>query len=626
MQSNRSRLAGARLLMLAEVLESRIALTTTPIVAQPWTNNFYFHNNSGNSHAKASDFTVTINWGDGTKSVSSAILPNSTAPNPVDFYVTLTHVFKTAGPQTQNSDFTVNYHGTGKQITWVQTQLHPSVHDATITTEQGAIAVTKGSTYNGIFGEFAYENPFATASDFLISPAWTDPVTHQKPTATLTGDGHVWKLSISGAHFTSPSAIYDISVTHKLPSGANGSGAGVKTRIDLLATGDVFASKASAVNTLNADAAAANDLAMAVNSATEASRQFWGGVESWASNTFNSIATILNQPAGAPVAKLAAAISAQVNKFMTSSLTQNVTGIAQTINTTALSVATQLQTNPARFLGENVPNVLLLLATSGTSTEAAVATEALAEVSEIKVAATALKGELSTTEKLGSIGSHQALANTTEAIKARATVGQTVLPAGTTINSAPIFLKGELAMYASGKTAVSIYSATKLSDSSTFLLKTLMQDTNALAWKAETNANGTIGNYLQNCADTASIVAGRANQFYGAGPVPRLPASAEGASSFANKALLTSRFGGTFGNATTVTDVVATNMTASGARGIALYPSGDVLHAITLLNLGKDGIWFIDGQLQRAIQYQSKQWFAQYGTVPSGTWQYLKSH
>jgi hypothetical protein len=152
-----------------------------------------------NPAATVSDFTATINWGDGSTSTGTV-----TAGNTGGFSVSGTHVYAEEGAYTT----TVTIADDGGST--AQASVGATVADAALTANGGlTLSGTEGAALTGTVATFTDGNPNATAADFLGVIIWGDG---SSSSATVTANG-AGGFSVSGTHTYAEEGSYAATVT-----------------------------------------------------------------------------------------------------------------------------------------------------------------------------------------------------------------------------------------------------------------------------------------------------------------------------------------------------------------------------------------------------------------------------
>ncbi len=180
-----------------------------------------------NPLASASNYTATINWGDGTTSTVAVVpLPSSTG-----FSVSGSHTYAIAGT------YTVNVTITDIGGSTVSGTLTATVTDAPLTMlNTDAFSVVEGSAFQGTVATFSDANPLAPASDFNATINWGDGTTTtvsgpsaitQNPAPMGLAPGTPPPLptfSVQGSHTYAEAGAYTVTVTVNDVGGATVTG------------------------------------------------------------------------------------------------------------------------------------------------------------------------------------------------------------------------------------------------------------------------------------------------------------------------------------------------------------------------------------------------------------------
>lgn len=166
------------------------ALPITPVVGATFSGGVASFIDT-NRLAKASEFTATINWGDGT--TTSATVSQAVVGQPIQ--VSGSHVYAHVGsfPVTvgiQHVAATADVIGASASKMTTAT-----VSDATLTGAGNVVTAVAGAPFIGTVATFADPNPFAKATDFTAAIAWgTEAMTAGTVTAAPGG------FAVSGSH------------------------------------------------------------------------------------------------------------------------------------------------------------------------------------------------------------------------------------------------------------------------------------------------------------------------------------------------------------------------------------------------------------------------------------------
>jgi hypothetical protein len=151
----------------------------------------------GNANAQATDFEVTIDWGDGTSS-SGRLVP--TGYGWFDVYGD--HLYTTTG--TYNVRFTIN--DVGGSTTSATSSL--TVEDAIWVASPDLLFETQGQTFTANVAMFSYGNPTAMASIFTAAINWGDGAT----SAGTVGANGYGGFNVVGQHAYARAGTYTIHV------------------------------------------------------------------------------------------------------------------------------------------------------------------------------------------------------------------------------------------------------------------------------------------------------------------------------------------------------------------------------------------------------------------------------
>lgn len=155
-----------------------------------------------NPLVQASEFTATVNWGDGTTTPATV-----TQPMGQPFQVSASHVYAHVGsfPVTvaiQHLAATPDVMGAS-----ASTMTSATVSDATLTGAGNIVTAVAGVPFTGTVATFADRNPFAKATDFTATIAWGNEATTPGAVAAAPGG-----FAVTGSHTFSGSGQIPIRV------------------------------------------------------------------------------------------------------------------------------------------------------------------------------------------------------------------------------------------------------------------------------------------------------------------------------------------------------------------------------------------------------------------------------
>jgi hypothetical protein len=143
-----------------------------------------------NPLVQASEFTATVNWGDGTTTPATV-----TQPMEQPFQVSSSHVYAHVGsfPVTvaiRHLAATPDVIGAS-----ASTMTSATVSDATLTGAGNIVTAVAGVPFSGTVAAFADPNPFARATDFTATIAWGNEATTPGTVTSAPGG-----FAVSGSH------------------------------------------------------------------------------------------------------------------------------------------------------------------------------------------------------------------------------------------------------------------------------------------------------------------------------------------------------------------------------------------------------------------------------------------
>ncbi|HJT75643.1 MAG TPA: hypothetical protein VJ739_00420, partial [Gemmataceae bacterium] len=151
-----------------------------------------------NAAAPASDFTATIDWGDGTTDTG-----NVTGPVGGPFTVTGAHTYTEDGTQTTTVTLTDDAPGTAS----ASAAGTADVAEASLTVTGTSVSATEGATFSGQVATFTDGNTSAPSTDFTATIAWGDGTTDA---GTVTGSSGTF--TVTGAHAYGEEGTFTASV------------------------------------------------------------------------------------------------------------------------------------------------------------------------------------------------------------------------------------------------------------------------------------------------------------------------------------------------------------------------------------------------------------------------------
>jgi len=165
-----------------------------------------------------SDYTATINWGDGTPSSSGTIVANGTG----GFNVVGSHVYSEEG--SYNAQIMVTDTG-GKMAT---TNTNVSVADAPLSVQGQSIGATEGTLLsNVLMATFSDSDPNAIVSDYTAIINWGDGTSSAAIVSTNGAGG----FNVVGSHAYAEEGTYTAQIT---VTDIGGSVGGANTNVNVL--------------------------------------------------------------------------------------------------------------------------------------------------------------------------------------------------------------------------------------------------------------------------------------------------------------------------------------------------------------------------------------------------------
>jgi Bacterial Ig-like domain (group 3) len=156
------------------------------------------HFTDANPNAVPSDYTATINWGDGTTS-NAAIVSNSNG----GFDLTGTHTYAEEGSYLLHMTIVDN---DGTTITTTSTA---TVTDAPLTANAININTVAGVSFQGIVAHFTDADPNAVPSDYTATINWGDGTTSNAAIVSNSNGG----FDLTGTHTYATTGVRSLSIT-----------------------------------------------------------------------------------------------------------------------------------------------------------------------------------------------------------------------------------------------------------------------------------------------------------------------------------------------------------------------------------------------------------------------------
>jgi hypothetical protein len=154
---------------------------------------------NGDPLAQASDFTATIDWGDGSSPTSGVITPDSVS----GFDVAGTHTYADEGSHT------AVIHITGPAATSITVNAPAKVDDAPLTPTGFPFSTAEGTAFSGKLLTFTDANPASSVSEFTATIDWNDGTTPDNVSVTVV-DG---QYTVSGSHTYAVAGNFNVQVT-----------------------------------------------------------------------------------------------------------------------------------------------------------------------------------------------------------------------------------------------------------------------------------------------------------------------------------------------------------------------------------------------------------------------------
>ena len=171
---------------------------------------------AGYPNNSPSDFTSSIDWGDGTTTAGIVSGGNGT------FTVSGAHTYAEEGSFTLSATLTDDAPGTA-QATLTSTVV---VADAALTASGRAVSATEGASFTGVVASFTDANPGASAADFSATIDWGDG-TVTTGSVVANGSGG---FDVTGTNAYAEEGSYTIGVTIADVGGSTASANSTATR------------------------------------------------------------------------------------------------------------------------------------------------------------------------------------------------------------------------------------------------------------------------------------------------------------------------------------------------------------------------------------------------------------
>ncbi|HJT36557.1 MAG TPA: TIGR03118 family protein, partial [Pirellulales bacterium] len=176
-----------------------------------------------NSAAKASDFTASIDWGDGTTTTGSVVGSGATIS------VTGNHTYAEEGSYPLRVALADDAPGTASGTA----SANINVADANLSATAVPVNSTEGITFSGTVATFSDANPAATPGDFTAMIRWGDGAT---TTGAVTANGP-GSFNVTGQHAYAEGGSYLVDATIADTGGSQASAVGAAVIADYALTG-----------------------------------------------------------------------------------------------------------------------------------------------------------------------------------------------------------------------------------------------------------------------------------------------------------------------------------------------------------------------------------------------------
>ncbi len=177
------------------------------------------HFTDANPTAVASDFTATINWGDGSSPTSGVIASNPSG----GFDVSGSHTYSSSGSETLS--ITIHDAG-GSSATATATA---TVVGAPLIATATNISSEEGNLFTGMLAHFTDADPGVVASDYAVTINWGDG---SSPTSGVIASNPSGGFDVSGTHTYAEEGTYTLSITINDNDGTSAAVPGTATVAD----------------------------------------------------------------------------------------------------------------------------------------------------------------------------------------------------------------------------------------------------------------------------------------------------------------------------------------------------------------------------------------------------------
>jgi hypothetical protein len=306
----------------ANVSNDTLTASSTTLTATEGTamsNVMVAHFTDANASASGSDFTATIDWGDGVTS-DGTIVANAGG----GFDVTGTHTYAHGGDEFA----AVSINGSGGGTASTNFTVH--VHNDTITVTGKSLGVVEGSAFSGVVATFTDANPLTDASYFDAHITWGDGSTSDGVIAANGSGGY--DVTADHTYPTAGARTLTVQVVGSGGSTVSGTSSMSVTDAAILATGTTVSA------TEGTPLAGGTVLASFTDGNTLDSAVSFTATINWGDGSAASFATLTSTDAGAYN------ITGPAHTYLhggakTVTITIHDTGGATTVATTTVNVA-----------------------------------------------------------------------------------------------------------------------------------------------------------------------------------------------------------------------------------------------------------------------------------------------
>jgi hypothetical protein len=317
--------------------------------------------NDANANANASDFTATVDWGDGSPQSFGIVTKNNGK-----FDVTGTHTYLDAGSPT------IQVLIQDKGGASLQTNATVQVNDAPLSNGTGtSFGGTEGQVLSNVLvGTFEDANPFADPSDFSAKINWGDGSADAGAVSVIGGDASGAILGIYGNHTYTDDSTTPFAITVNV---SDKDGSALPTIDSIATTSDPLLIMAGGykVNAVEGKSTGAQTVATFVDPGGNSAPSDYTATVDWGDGT-SSAGTITFNNGFFSVSGPHTYAHAKATPYIITTTIEHVPGIPQSVTSSATITPAPLQGSGVTIHGSEGRSALVTVAnfTAATATSA----------------------------------------------------------------------------------------------------------------------------------------------------------------------------------------------------------------------------------------------------------------